>query len=115
MMVCCTIGWNAEIPEAYVRGVEKASSQYNTEMRNFLRSLDPKLTRFDSRQQDRFCHIVTQYINDIYRITDQNRGQLPLSYASFSQQDVINQVMASTEMQLLKKYDIQCDFKAIEK
>ncbi|MBJ9984527.1 hypothetical protein IAE19_03620 [Acinetobacter sp. S40] len=95
-------------PERYIRSVEKISNSYNTDMRNFLRSLNPQQTQFTPAQQTQFCGIVNQYVQDLYQVNDQYRQDLPLSYAKMTKQDFINQVLASKEMQILKKYNIQC-------
>ena len=95
-------------PERYIRSVEKISNTYNTDMRHFLRSLNPQQTQFTPTQQTQFCGIVNQYVQDLYQVNDQYRSDLPLSYAKMTKQDFINQVMASNEMQILKKYNIQC-------
>ncbi len=100
-----------DVPEKYLRAVDKISTQYNLNIRNFLRSLDPQITQFNPQQKDQFCGIVNQYISDFYKVTDQNRSALPLSYASMSKQDVIQKVMLSQEMQMLAKYNVNCDFK----
>ncbi len=96
------------VPDQYVRTVEKISSQYSQDMKFFLRSLDPKITQFSAQQQQQFCGIVKKYVDDMYQVTDQNRQYLPLSAQSMTKQNVIDKVMTSPEMQLLKKYNIQC-------
>lgn len=96
-------------PERYVRSVEKISNTYNTDMRNFLRSLNPQQTQFTATQHDQFCGIVNQYVQDLYAVNDKYRQDLPLSYAQMTKQDFIQQVLASKEMQILNKYNIQCN------
>ncbi|OTG66012.1 hypothetical protein [Acinetobacter silvestris] len=103
--------FSANVPERYVRDIEKISAQYNTDMKIFLKSLSPQLKQFNPQQQTQFCGIVKQYVDDMYKTTDQNREYLPLSYTSLTKLDVINKVMASPEMQILKQYNIQCDLK----
>lgn len=100
-----------DVPEKYVRAVDKISSQYNLNIRNFLRTLDPQITQFSPQQKDQFCGIISQYASDFYKVTDQNRNALPLSYANMTQQDVIQKVMSSKEMLMLSKYNVNCDFK----
>ncbi|MCU4412616.1 hypothetical protein KTH71_00940 [Acinetobacter sp. WU_MDCI_Axc73] len=95
-------------PERYVRSIEKISNTYNTDMRSFLKSLNPQQTQFTQLQQTQFCGIVDRYVQDLYQVNDQYRSDLPLSYAKMTKQDFINQVMASKEMEILKKYNIQC-------
>lgn len=101
----------AAVPDQYVRDVERISAQYNADMKFFLRSLDPKLTQFNTQQQSQFCLIVQKYVDDMYQTTDESRQHLPFSVQSMTKQDVIDKVMLSPEMQLLKKYNIQCDLK----
>lgn len=97
------------VPDQYLRSVEKISSQYSNDMKFFLRSLDPKISEFSAQQQQQFCGIVKKYVDDMYQTTDQNRQYLPLSAQSMTKQTVIDKVMLSPEMQLLKKYNIQCN------
>ena len=97
--------------EQYVRDVEKISSQYTADMKFFLRTLDPKTSQFSAQQQQQFCGIVKKYVDDLYQTTDQNRAYLPLTAQSMTKQIVIDKVVVSPEMQLLKKYNIQCDLK----
>ena len=101
----------AAVPESYVREVERISAQYSADMKFFLRSLDPKLSQFNPQQESQFCGIVKKYVNDMYKTTDENRRYLPPSAQSMTKQNVIDKVMLSPEMQLLKKYNIQCDLK----
>lgn len=42
---------------------------------------------------------------------EKNRSSLPQQYASMTKQDLIKQVVESKEMQMLAKYNVQCDFK----
>ncbi|BCU64471.1 hypothetical protein F941_01924 [Acinetobacter bouvetii DSM 14964 = CIP 107468] len=97
--------------EQYARDVEKISSQYSVDMKLFLRSLDAKTSQFSAQQQQQFCGIVKKYVDDLYQTTDQNRAYLPPSAQSMTKQTVIDKVIVSPEMQLLKKYNIQCDLK----
>ena len=99
------------VSEQYVRDVERISSQYSADMKFFLRSLDPKISQFNEKQQSQFCAIVKKYVDDMYSTTDKNRQYLPLSEQSMTKQTVIDKVMQSREMQLLKQYNIQCDLK----
>ena len=47
----------------------------------------------------------------MYKTTDENRANLPPSYMSITKQDIISKVNTSPEMQIVKKYNIQCDLK----
>ncbi|NAR52159.1 hypothetical protein [Acinetobacter haemolyticus] len=111
----CAIGFmgicSAASVEQYVRTVEKITATYAQDMRNFLRSLDPQLSQFTPAQQAKYCDIVNQYVQDSYAAIEKNRSQLPREYASMTKQNVIEQVTESKEMQMLKKYNIQCEFK----
>ncbi|MFW1858104.1 hypothetical protein [Acinetobacter defluvii] len=113
MAVLVLIGYTqlvfADAAEHYARQVEKISTQYNTQMKSFLRSLNPKITQFDAQQKAQYCDIVKTYVDDMYKATDENRSNLPPSYMSITKQDIINKVNSSPEMQILKKYNIQCD------
>ena len=108
LFLSCTTAFSA-VPEQYVRDVERISEQYNADMKFFLRSLDPKITHFNTQQQSQFCAIVKKYVDDMYLTTDQNRKYLPAQIQSVSKQQVIDKVMSSPEMQILKKYNIQCN------
>ncbi len=103
--------FTANLPDRYIGDIEKISTQYNSDMKSFLKSLNPQLTQFNVQQQAQFCGIVKQYVDAMYTLTDQNRQYLPLSSQSTTKQNIIDQVMLSPEMQILKKYDIQCDLK----
>ena len=94
--------------DRYVSDVEKTSDQYSLDMKVFLRSLDPKITQFNTQQQTQFCSIVKKYVDDMYLTTDQNRQFLPPSAQSMTKQNIIDKVMTSPEMQLLQRYNIQC-------
>ena len=101
----------AAATDRYVRDVEKISTQYTSQMKSFLRSLDPQTTAFNAQQQVQYCAIVKQYVDDMYKTTDENRANLPPSYMSITKQDIISKVNTSPEMQIVKKYNIQCDLK----
>lgn len=109
VLVGCSQYAVADSLERYARQVEKISTQYNTQMKSFLRSLNPQITQFDAQQKAQYCTIVKTYVDDMYKVTDENRSNLPPSSMSITKQDVINKVNNSPEMQILKKYNIQCD------
>ena len=100
-----------EVPEKYLKEIDKISNQYNHDMKYFLRTLDAHTTSFDPAQKAQFCGIVIRYTDDFYQVTDKYRASLPLSYAQMTKQDVVQKVMQSKEMMLLSRYQIQCDFK----
>lgn len=97
--------------EQYVAAVEKTSTQYKQDTRNFFSSLDARQSSFTPEQQTKFCAIVDTYIQKLYQAADQNRESLDRQFRQMTKQDVINQVMSSKEMFVLKKYNLQCDFK----
>jgi hypothetical protein len=99
------------IPTRYVKDIEKISNQYNDEMRSFLKSLDPTLSEFQPHQKDQYCAIITKYADDFYKTTQKNKDSLPFSYSNMTKQDVVNKVLSSKEMELVKQYNIECDFK----
>lgn len=100
-----------QVPEKYLKEIDQASSQYNTDMKFFLRNLDSQTTFFNPQQKTEFCRIVSRYVDDFYQATDKNRQSLPMTYANMTKQDVIQKVMQSKEMALIGKYNIQCDLK----
>ena len=108
-MVASTVSFAESIPDQYVRDIEKISTRYNADMKFFLRSLDPKISQFNQAQQAQFCGILKQYVDDMYKTTDQHRKYLPLSSQTVTKQNIIDKVMVSPEMQILKKYNIQCN------
>lgn len=110
-MVASTASFAESIPDQYVRDIEQISTRYNADMKFFLRSLDPKISQFNQAQQAQFCGILKQYVDDMYKTTDQHRKYLPLSSQTVTKQNIIDKVMVSPEMQILKKYNIQCEFK----
>ena len=97
--------------EQYVNAVHKIRESYAQDLRGFLRSLDPQLTQFSPEQQAKYCGINQRYIQDMSGAIEQNRSSLPPQYASMTKQDLIKQVVESKEMQMLAKYNVQCDFK----
>lgn len=109
LMMISTVSFAENIPDQYVRDIERISTRYNADMKFFLRSLDPKISQFNQAQQAQFCAILKQYVDDMYQTTDQHRKYLPLSSQSVTKQTIIDKVMVSPEMQILKKYNIQCN------
>ena len=108
-MVASTVSFAESIPDQYVRDIEQISTRYNADMKFFLRSLDPKISQFNQAQQAQFCGILKQYVDDMYKTTDQHRKYLPLSSQTVTKQNIIDKVMVSPEMQILKKYNIHCN------
>ena len=97
--------------EQYVNAVDKIRGTYAQDLRGFLRSLDPQLSQFSPEQQTKYCGINQRYIQDMSGAIEQNRSSLPPQYAGMTRQDLIKQVVESKEMQMLAKYNVQCDFK----
>ena len=109
LMMISTVSFAENIPDQYVRDIERISTRYNADMKFFLRSLDPKISQFNQAQQAQFCAILKQYVDDMYKTTDQHRKYLPLSSQSVTKQTIIDKVMVSPEMKKKKKYNIQCN------
>ena len=97
--------------EQYVAAVEKISNQYKQETRNFFSGLDARQSNFTAQQQVQFCGIVGDYVERLYQAVDQNRGALDRQFRQMTKQDVIDQVMSSKEMLIMKKYNVQCELK----
>ena len=97
--------------EQYAKAVDKIRETYAQDLRGFLRSLDPQLTQFSPEQQIKYCGINQRYIQDMSDAIEKNRSSLPPQHANMTKQDVIKQVTESNEMQMLVKYNVQCDFK----
>lgn len=97
--------------EQYVNAVDKIRSTYAQDVRGFLRGLNPQLTQFTPEQQAKYCQINQRYIQDMSDAIEHNRSSLPPQYANMTKQDLIKQVAESKEMQMLAKYNVQCDFK----
>jgi len=97
--------------EQYVAAVEQISAQYKQDSRNFFSSLNAQQKSFTPQQQIQYCAIVGRYIDRLYQAADQNRESLDRQFRQMTRQDVINQVMSSKEMLILKKYNIQCELK----
>ncbi|RKG29460.1 hypothetical protein [Acinetobacter tianfuensis] len=95
----------------YVRAVEKINDQYKKDTRDFFNTLDPMQRGFNAQQQQRFCAIVTKYADDLYAAADQNRTVIDRQYAGITKEDVKKQVLDAREMQMLKPYNVQCDWK----
>lgn len=97
------------VPVKFAADLDQISTQYSKDMHHFLSTLTPTTVQFNLQQQAQYCAIVATYVDDFYALTDKNRASLPLSYANVTKQDVIVRVKQSKEMQILEKYNIQCD------
>ena len=95
--------------EQYVQTVEKINENYQQDTRNFFNTLDPMQRGFTAEQQAVFCKILSKYADDLYQAADSNRAYLDKQYANISKKDVIVQVLSSKEMQMLKRYNVQCN------
>ena len=114
--LCLTLGMTlqnvyAASAEQYVLAVEEINMQYKQDTRQFLRGLNPQQQGFNPQQQQQFCGIVSRYVDRLYQAADENRAYLDRRYQNINKQDVIQQVSTSKEMQLLKKYQVNCDLK----
>ncbi|WP_180003002.1 MULTISPECIES: hypothetical protein [unclassified Acinetobacter] len=112
ILAACLLGLATNIAaasaEQYVIAVNDINEKYKTDVRQFFSQLDPQQQGFKADQQVKYCSIVQTYVNDLYRAADENRAFLDREYRNMNKQDVIQQVIASKEMQLLKKYNVQC-------
>ncbi|UUS59683.1 MULTISPECIES: hypothetical protein [unclassified Acinetobacter] len=112
ILAACLLGLATNIAaasaEQYVIAVNDINEKYKTDVRQFFSQLDPQQQGFKADQQVKYCGIVQTYVNDLYRAADENRAFLDREYRNMNKQDVIQQVIASKEMQLLKKYNVQC-------
>lgn len=97
--------------EQYVLAVEQINQSYKQQTRQFLKGLNPQQSGFSPAQQQQFCGIVSRYVDRLYQAADENRAYLDRRYQNINKQDVIQQVSTSKEMQLLKKYQVNCDLK----
>lgn len=95
----------------YVIAVENINEQYKKDSRQFFASLNPQQSGFTAQQQAQFCQILWKYANGLYAAADENRAFLDREYRQISKVQVIDQVLMSKEMQMLKKYNVQCDLK----
>lgn len=99
---------HAASAEQYVLAVEKINENYKQDTRTFLNTLNPMQRGFSAEQQADYCKILGKYADDLYSAADENRAFIDSEYRNMNKQDVVQQVMASKEMQLLKKYNVQC-------
>lgn len=102
---------SAASAEQYVLAVQQINESYKKDTRDFFNTLNPMQQGFSSVQQAKFCGIVSQYADNLYQAANENRAYLDRQYAGITKQDVIKQVMSSKEMQMLKKYNVQCDLR----
>lgn len=93
----------------YVQSVEQINADYQKESRQFLKGLNPQQQGFSASQNQQFCAIVQRYVDRLYKAADQNRAYLDRQYQNVGKQDVILQVKSSKEMQLLKRYNVDCN------
>ncbi|AVH14430.1 hypothetical protein CTZ23_09130 [Acinetobacter indicus] len=94
--------------EQYVLAVEQINQSYKQQTRQFLKGLNPQQSGFSPAQQQQFCGIVQNYIDQLYSAADENRAYLDPQYRNMTKQDVAQQVYSSKEMQMLKKYQVNC-------
>ena len=108
----CLLGWNYAVFAAsaveYVDAVERINTDYKKESRQFLGGLNPQQQGFSAAQNSHFCSIVQRYADRLYQTADQNRAYLDRQFQKITKQDVIIEVKSSKEMQLLKRYQVDC-------
>ncbi|MGE8538036.1 MAG: hypothetical protein ACN6NI_02030 [Acinetobacter sp.] len=92
----------------YVEAVERINAAYKKESRQFLSGLNPQQQGFSAAQNSDFCSIVQRYADRLYQAADQNRAYLDRRFQKITKQDVIIEVKASKEMQLLQRYQVDC-------
>lgn len=92
----------------YIEAVERINADYKKESRQFLSGLNPQQQGFSPEQNAKFCAIVGHYVDRLYQAADQNRAYLDRQFQNMSKQDVITEVKSSKEMQLLKRYQVDC-------
>ena len=97
--------------EQYVAAVEKISNQYKQETRNFFSGLDARQSNFTPQQQVQFCGIVGDYVERLYQAEEKKKEKLERQIRQMTKQDVIDQVMSSKAILILKNYNVQCDLK----
>ncbi|TCB75608.1 hypothetical protein [Acinetobacter sp. ANC 4173] len=95
--------------EDYVVTVDKINRNYKADIRQFFSQLNPQQTSFTAEQQTRYCGIMGRYVEQLYIAADKNRSSLDAQYRNLTKQDVIQQVMSSKEMMILRKYNVQCN------
>lgn len=95
--------------EDYVVTVDKINRNYKADIRQFFSQLNPQQTSFTAEQQMQYCGIMGRYVDQLYIAADKNRSSLDAQYRNLTKQDVIQQVMSSKEMMILKKYNVQCN------
>lgn len=105
--------WAGSI-EQYVVTVQKVTDQYKQERRQFFMTLDQNLTQFTPQQNQRYCGIVKNYVDGLYRTADENRAYLDLEYRQLRYNDVVKQVLESKDMQLLTRYGVKCQLEKLE-
>ena len=91
----CLLGWNYAVFAAsaveYVDAVERINTDYKKESRQFLGGLNPQQQGFSAAQNSHFCS-----------------AYLDRQFQKITKQDVIIEVKSSKEMQLLKRYQVDC-------
>src|SRR5690606_15145248 len=92
-----------------VEAIERINADHKRESRQFLSGLNPQQQGFSPEQNAKFCEIVGRYVDRLYQAADQNRPYLDRQFQNMSKQDVIVEVKSSKEMQLLKRYQVDCN------
>lgn len=94
--------------ERYVIATQKVNQDYNAEMREFYRGLNPFLTEFNTQEKNQFCKIHQRYVDEMYRAIDKNRAALGIKVVT--RQDVIDEQKGKMSV-LVQKYNLTCDLK----
>ena len=94
--------------EQYIASVEKSNQNYQKQLRQFLKGLDAQQTTFSHSQQSKFCGMMQNHVDELYRAVEQNRDIFPMT-KQHTKQDVITEVTGKMEWKSLQKYGVQCD------
>lgn len=96
--------------EQYVKMVGMANSQFQKNSRSFFNALDPQQQAFSIQQQQQYCQLVQDYVDDLYTAVEQNLD-IFRSQKAYTKADVINEVLSKREMQTLAQYGVKCQLK----
>lgn len=95
--------------ENYAQSFETISENYQKDLRQFLKGLDPQLVKFTPEQEQKFCGLVTEYVDDVYDAAVLNKDALEKAGKKVSKWQVIFDIMERKEMQILaERYDVEC-------
>ncbi len=96
--------------DSYVQSVEQSNQKYQKQLRHFLKSLDSQQSRFNEKQQEKFCDLVQKHIDEIYTAVENNQDIFSIT-KQYNKQRVIDEVQGQREFKTLTKYGVSCQFK----